>query len=408
MKIDRRLVVGSIVLLICINIFSALGLVFQLSMARVLSIEDYGTLGALFSVIYFLGLFTESLQTMVAKYSSSGKADGKIKNVLRRFLVKSTYLSLIVFLIYLVFALPFSLITKIPYLLIAFSGLFIFPAFLIPNTRGVLQGKNYSWALGFNMVLEGILKVTAGLLFVYLGWRVYGAVGGAMLATALAFGFSFLPLRSILRTKEEHADVSEIKTTSGPIFLIILTIMIFYSIDVIIAKIVFSPEIAGFYAITSIISKTIFWGTQPVSKAMFPLSNENNNLDKRKSNLVFLNSVAILVAMTAACLIIFAFFNDEVVYLFSGKNILESASALFMTGLGMAFISISNLILLYKVSINHTRGYKIMPLFILVEVCALLFFSNNLIQFSESFAASSLILLIGSILVLRKNKAKAV
>lgn len=390
MKLNKEVVKGSIILLIGVNIFSALGFIFQLSMARLLTLAEYGVLATLFSILYFLGLFTESLQTLVAQYASRESNTGKIKNVLKRTLRKALFLSLVLFIVYLIAAVPLSHILEIPFLLIVFTGLFIFASLLVPASRGIMQGTGLFTALSLNVIIEGIVKLCAGVAFVYWGLSIYGAVGGAMLGTFMAFIFSFIPLREILKTSEKRANSHSINVAAKPTFFVILVVMIFYSIDIIVAKSVFSPEVAGAYAIASVISKALFWGTQPISKVMFPLSSRKNNLS-RGSN-VFVNSFFLLGGILVAALLVFYFAPAFLVKLFSGKEVAQATLVLFNVGVAMSLISIANLILLYKLSMGKVKRYYLLPLCLLLEVGLLYYFSSNLVEFSIAFITSSAVL----------------
>src|SRR3989344_4574992 len=82
--INKNFIKGSFILLIVFNVYSFLNFIFQASMARTLSIADYGILAALFYLIYVLSIFTEAIQTVFARQSSREKDNGKLKNLLNR------------------------------------------------------------------------------------------------------------------------------------------------------------------------------------------------------------------------------------------------------------------------------------------------------------------------------------
>src|SRR3989344_1047358 len=148
-KTSKTLLSGSILLLFTFNLYNLLNFVFHFSMARLLSIADYGVLATLFSINYILGIFTESIQTVITKYSTSLK-DGMLKNLLKRSLRKSVKISFVIFLLYLIIIIPLSYLLKISYPLMLLSGLLIFCAFLPPVVRGILQGKKMFKFLGLN------------------------------------------------------------------------------------------------------------------------------------------------------------------------------------------------------------------------------------------------------------------
>lgn len=406
MKFNKTLLGGSFILLITFNIFNFLNFLFQFTMVRMLTPADYGVLAALFSVIYIFSVFNEAIQTIITKYTSTETNLGKIKNLLKRSLRKGVLIALTAFLIFLIIAIPFAFITDIPYSLLALTGLTIFAVFLLPINRGVMQGRKQFTSLGSSMVIESLSKVILALIFVYIlsssfpEYKLYGAVVAQVFGVAIAILLSFFPLRYILDSREERASIKNIYSYSIPVFLATLAVVAFYSIDIIVAKIFFSSEIAGFYAIAAVLSKVVFWGTQPISKAMFPISSESAKQGKKSS--VFTNSLALLFLILAIGLSIVFFFPELIIRVFSGEYITESSAILFYASLAIAILSISNLVLLYKLSRGYTKGYYWLFLALILEAIILSTFSENLIMFSKALIASALIFLLTSIIFVRK------
>jgi len=398
MKIHKSLWKGSITLLIAFNLFNFFNFVFHFSMARLLTVAEFGILSALFAIIYILSGFSESIQVVISKYSTKEKNKGKIKNVLRRALRKSFLVAILLFIIYLVIAVIISYLTKINYFLIALTGLIIFVAFLVPITRGILQGKKRFKALGVNMISEALIKLILAIALVLIGWKVYGAIIGTLVGGFAAFALSFIKIKDIIKTKEQKTTTKDIYNYATPSFFIVLTILFFYSIDVLIARIFFTADIAGAYAIASILAKTIFFGTYPISKAMFPLTVESK---LKKSENIFINALVIMLFGIIVALIIFYFFPGLIILIFSGKVIPLAAQILFYLAIATSLISLTNLILLYKLSLGKVRGYPYLIVFILIEIFLLSYFSANVLQFSIAFIVSSAAFLWGSIVLLK-------
>jgi len=396
MNLNKPLWKGGFILLVTFGLFGFLNFVFQLSMARMLSISDYAIFATLFSIVYVLSVFSESVQTVITKYASVEKEDEKLKNILKRSLKKSFAASVVLFSIYLVVSIPLSYVLEIKYPLLAITGILIFSAFTLPVTRGVMQGRKNFRALGLNMVFESLLKLILGVFFVFLGWKVYGALVGAILGFFAAFLLSFIPLRRVIGKKEGRATTIGIYSYAKPTFFIILAVVAFYSIDIIIAKIVLNSEDVGAYAIASVLSKAIFWGTQPISKAMFPLSSESFRSEKNSEE-IFFNAFGLVFVLASIALAAFYFFPGLIILIFSGKFVYDSISILFYLGVGTSLISLSNLVLLYKLSQNKTKKYWRLYLFLAIEIALLFYFSSNLIQFSLAFVTSAAIFLWGSL-----------
>src|SRR3989344_3818740 len=141
MNLNKKLLSGSLILMIYFNVYNALNFVFHIIMARLLSTSDYGILATLFSIIYALSIFSESIQTILVKYTTEESDKGKIKNILYRSLKRAFVISSIIFVLYAILSIPMSSFLKISYLLLLFNGLMVFGAFILPRSEERRVGK---------------------------------------------------------------------------------------------------------------------------------------------------------------------------------------------------------------------------------------------------------------------------
>ncbi len=398
-KINKVLLGGSFILVATFGIFNILNYLYHFGMLRMLSVAEYGILATLFSIFYITSIFTESIQTILAKYSANQQNEGKLKDLFKRSLKKAVLMASFIFIAYLIISWPLSYLTKINYQLMALTGLIIFALFCASVGRGILQGRKMFAALGMTMIIEGIFKLILGFTFVYIGWKIYGAVMGAVLGVAIAFFYSLFALRHILKSEEQHIPTPAIYQYSWPVFIITLTILIFYSIDILIAKIVFNEETAGLYAIIAVIAKTIFFATQPISRAMFPLTAQNAG--KKKKDLFSL-SLLILISCVIIALLLFYFFPGLIVRIFAGRYIPEIASLLIYAALGTSILSFTNLVILYRLSQSRINSAFIFVTFIIIEAVLLFFFSGSLFQYVMAFLTANAIFLWGTWMLLKE------
>ncbi len=395
-KLFSSIVGGSFLLLITINIFFVLNYFFHFAMARMLPIEQYGILVTLYAIIYILAVFTESIQLVITKYTTE-KKDGEVKNLIKKSSGKSLKISFILFIVYLIISIPLSIILKIAYPLVALTGVIIFSSFLLPITRGVLQGQKRFGTLGFNTISEAVIKLSSAIFLVLIGWMVYGAVVATLLGTYFSLLISFVSLKKIFKSKEIETKNTGIYAYSAPVFVAIIAVIVFYSIDVILAKIFFSPEIAGYYAISSMIAKVIFFGTQPISKAMFPIASESK--DGKKTKRVFKYAVLLLCLLILIGLLVVYFMPELLIKIFSGRSIPQITSILILPALATGILSLTNLNIFYKLSQGKVKGCFYLPIFVVIEIVLMSLFSYSLASFSLAFAVSSLIFLFGSIIL---------
>src|SRR3989338_1302564 len=399
-----RIIKGSLILLIGFGLFNFLNFLYQSAMASLLSVTDYGILAALGAIIYIFTIFSESIQTVVAKYAVSNSNDeGRIKNLIKRSMRKSRYFATLSFGLYLIISIVLSIVLSIPYFLLALTGLLIYVVFLLPITRGAMQGLQQFTALSTSLVLESLFKLILGIVFVLLGWRVYGAIGGFLIGALFAFVISFMPLRKILKSNEKPFNAINIYSYAKPTTFITAIIVLFSSIDVLVVQILFNPETAGAYSIASILGKIVMWVSVPIGKAMFPLSAESQEQPLRNKK-IFKTALIIICLLISGAVGFFALFSNATIYIFSHKVLPEAVAILPYLAIAFGFVALANVILLYKLSIGRVRGYSWLIIYNIIEILLFFIAPRTMISFVLAFVLSSAILFIGSIFAMNDKK----
>ncbi|MEK6915181.1 MAG: oligosaccharide flippase family protein [Nanoarchaeota archaeon] len=399
----RPIVRGSIILLVGFGLFNFLNFIYQSVMARFLSIADYGILAALGAIIYIFTIFSESIQTVIAKYTVSSPEDGQLKSLLIKSLKKSSYFATIAFIIYLLISIVLSSILKIPYLLLALNGILLYTMFMLPVTRGALQGRKKFTALSSNLVIESASKLILGIVFVLIGWKVYGAIGGFLIGAFVGVIVSFIPLKSVFQSKEKPPTAVNIYSYALPTMYVTAVIVIFSSIDVLVAQFLFDFQTAGAYSIASILGKIVLWISVPIGKAMFPLSVESGE-QPLKNKKIFKTAFGLISLIIIGVILFFALFTSEIIYIFSGNIIPQAIEILPYLTIAFGLIALTNVILLYKLSLGKVKGYSWLIIFNIIEI-ALFFLPNTIMEFTLVFLISSIIFFIGSIFAMN-NKSR--
>lgn len=401
------LVKGSLILFIMMGVFNVLNYAFQMSMARMLGPADYGILAVLMSIIYIFGIPSEAIQTIIARYISKFSVKnkfGKMKDIIYKSIKAGFWLSVITFFIFTIASIFLSKILNINFWLLAMTGLFIFYVFSLPILRGVLQGRKRFFKLGLNLVIESFTKVIFSIFLVFVGFKVYGAIGSAIIGGILAFFLAFINIKDVLSSKRENEKFKGIYRYNLPVLIGISSIVLIYSLDVILARIFFSSEVAGKYAFVSLIGKVILFSSFAISKAMFPISAEN--FESRNKTKGLLRKSLILISiisfvMLPLCLIA----PEQVIKVISlgSSQYIDVSSILFIVSLAFCFTAFSNIIVLYSLSINKIRKSSLsLLIFVFLEIILLSTFHSNLVDFSYSLLAVNLAMFLYSIWLVKR------
>ena len=90
----------TIIFFIGLNIFNFLNFMFHFFMGRMLGPADYGVLAVLMSLIFIHGVPTESIMTIISRYTSKFNVKnekGKINYLMKKSLAKTLVVSVIIF-----------------------------------------------------------------------------------------------------------------------------------------------------------------------------------------------------------------------------------------------------------------------------------------------------------------------
>jgi O-antigen/teichoic acid export membrane protein len=284
------------------------------------------------------------------------------------------------------------------------TGLFIFYALIIPLVRGVLQGKKKFMALGYNLVLESVIKFVAGLILVLMGLKVWGAIGAFIAGSSFAALFVFSSIKEVINSKKERVEYLNLFSSNFSILLGMTAIVLMYSLDVILARKFFTPELAGQYSFVSLIAKTILFSSFAIGKAMFPISSENFENNKETKS-IFKKSILITLIVASAALVLFYFLSGFIVKILSlgDTRYLSASPILFILGLGFSFASISYILILYNISTNKMKKSSFgLLFFVLLEIILLILFNSSIHQFSVMLAIVNFLMLLYNIWITKK------
>jgi len=386
---------GSIILFVMINIFNLINYIFQFSMVRLLGPEDYGILAVLMSFVYIFSIFVEPIQTVISKYTSKFNFHGnygKIKWLLFKSLKKSLIFSSILFLVLLPISFLFSYLLNIHVSLIIFTNLLLFVIISQPILRGVLQGTKNFKQLGWNMIIEASLKLVISIGLVLIGFRVYGPMAGVIIGSLFSFIIMFFNIKYIFKSKSQEETIGDIYSFNLPVIISMIAIVIMYSVDIIIAKAVFNPEIAGKYAVVSMFGKIIFFSTYAIGKAMFPFSTESHE-SKKNTFGIFKKSLIMGLFFISICLLAYLFFPSLIILIFAGSKYVDISGLLFIVGIAFSFVSVSNLFILYLLSINKlNKGALVLFFIAILQIFSLIIFGKDLRSYSITLLIVNLVL----------------
>jgi len=397
---DQNLTKHGIIVVASTMAVNFLNYLYQLLMGRFLSVEDYGILYSLLSLLYIINVGGTALQTSLARYTSKLKAHGKYGKI--RYLWESSYRGtiLIGILSFVFISLLSSVVSQFlnisNSLYVVLLALFLVLSFVLPANMGVLIGLQEFVKFGSANVFWALLKLVFGVLLVLAGFGVSGGLISLSLANLLAFLATFLIIKNLLTVKLEHFDFKGIYSYSTLALVTGFSFTTMTYADVLVSKHYLDPTSAGGFSALSVLGKIVFFASSGIALAMFPKTSEN--FEKNKSHSALLSkALAYTVLIGGFATILFLLFPTFIVELMFGNKYPSIVPYMFGYGLAMLLFSITGLLSNYALSIHRTKIAYFMFLALLVELSLLYSYHSSLQDITNAMllsGASAIILMI--------------
>jgi O-antigen/teichoic acid export membrane protein len=380
---------------------------FNIIAARFLSKDDYAALAALLSVFLVLTVPTSALQAIIAKQITAFRAADN-PGAIKELMVRASKFLLIAGIIILVVMLASSTLiahflkidSAVPVITLGFAVAFAaaYPVFI-----GYLQGNEKFGFLGFNMILQSVLRVVLGIILIELGLRVAGAIGASVIAYLLAIGLVYLQSRPAYAVEmtRNNVHIREILVDFIPAVSTLAVFWAFTSLDVVVVKRLFEESIAADYACASFLGKVILFLPAAVAIIMFPKTSYLKAKGGR-TLIEFKKNLMMTVGLSGFVAILYILFPGFIISVFYGQKYLPAASVLRYFGVAMVFYAVINILLYYFVSIRKTAVFfAAMITALCLEIMAMSFFAKTLQQIVLVHFLVGFVVIVPSILVLR-------
>ncbi len=388
---------GSVVLWVGMMAANLSNYVFHLLMGRFLGPVNYGVLASVVSILYYLMVPTTTITTIVMKYAAEFEvegAPGKTHALFKRLTRQLLVISLVLFCL-MAAASPlisrFLRMDSVWPLLILSTVILV--TYLLPINRGVLQGLQKFGTLSTNLVIETVLKVIVGIALVAGGYAVNGAVFSIVLAMVVAYALSFIPMRRILAAHEAGVvELGPVWRYSIPVFITLLCLNSYYSIDIILVKHFLSPIDAGHYSGLSILGKIVVFASLAIVGVMFPIVAGRHKADQRHGG-VLLSTLAMITLVSGAIVAAYAAAPRPVINILFGAKYLPVAPYLATFGTAMLMLALATALANYFLAINRTGGVPILIAVAIGQVAALLVWHDSLTHIVAVMFATMAVLL---------------
>ncbi len=364
-------------------IFSFLAYIFQFFMGRALGPIDYGVLSALFSLIYIFAVIVYIIQISISDFTTRfvvRKKFKKINYLLRATTSKLIFLAIIASILFLLISPMIQSFLKInsftPFILLS---LILVASLLLPIQRGALQGLQNFKGLGLNYMFEGFCRLFFGILLIYFGFGVNGAVGAIAIAYFLAYLVAFPFLKKYYKKYDEKFNIKEFGSFLIPVTISLFLLTLMYTVDIIFVRHFLSSLDAGYYAAIVLFGRMLLFAIIPICTVLFPKVTERHENNQPHLDLL-MKTLALILLITIPGTIFFYFFSDLIVSILLGSIYISIAPYIALFALTMTIFSLVYALAHYFLSLHKTGFIYILALFTFIEIVSLILWHSSILQ----------------------------
>lgn len=370
-------------------VMNVLNYIFHFVIGRMVSVEAYGEIESLTSLLAIISVPAAAITMVATKYGAAAKAEGSVRAsaavfryLNRKIAIYGLPLLGVVFLLTPFFKDFLKIESSWPLL---FLWVLMFLSFLSAVGTGTLSGWQRFGAVNHSNGWSAAIKLLLAVLFTTLGFGVSGVVGSFLLAGAIGYAVSLFFLRFIFAQGSEsdvagpsdEPDISALKRYVLPAFFAALSITILGNADMVLAKHHLDAATSGEYGALFIVSRTIFFATGVIASVLFAMSAEESHR-QGDSFRTFRYAFLLTLVVCAGALVVFSLFPQFILGLLFGQKYLSASHYLGWFALSASLYALANLVLQYLLSIHAVKATRWFLVVSLVETGALYFFGSSL------------------------------
>jgi O-antigen/teichoic acid export membrane protein len=383
---------------------NVVNLAYHFLMGRALGLESYGALFSIFSIIYIVSIVPFSASLSIVKFVSAAENKKEVNHIyakVKRLITKISVIAFSVTLILSIFIKDFLHIDS--YLTVALFAPTLFFTLMTLTNYSVAQGLKKFTGMVVSNLISSLGKLVFGLILVYVGYSVMGAMAGIALGALFAYVYSEKYIKQYVNDVGRGTfNIGPLLKYSGPTLLQALAFTAYFTFDVVLVKNLFPTTDAGLYASLSTLGKIIFFAVSPVSSVMFPIV-ASKYAKKQAYGGVFLSAMAITSGAAVVLVIAYYLLPEFLINVLYGKDYIGAAPELFLMGIFMALYSINYFLMNFLLSIGKLKAVWLSLFVAVLQVILIWFRHTTLREVIVNNIYSMVLLLVGLIVFVVYN-----
>jgi len=353
----NRYLVHNIIVLIATVATGAINYLLNPVLIYLLGLAQYSKFISLIGLLTVVLTPTQVIGVIIAKYASSLGAAGRydqLNDLFRRLTVILLPVGIVCAIIFAAFSgqiAAFLHLQSTQQVLIISIALVL--AFIGPVSGGAVQGlERFSW-YSINSLATPVLRLVLIIVLVDLGFGINGALIGLVLAAALTYFLSLVPLRDLLRgSRAPSGSLRPLVSYSVTAIIALASTTLLMNADTILAGHFLTAQKAGLYDGLAVIGRTVLFVSASVAAVMFPRVAALHERGERTIRVVLQALLGVFV-LSLSVEAVFLVAPRVVIRILSHNPALETvADQLVWYGLAMLLLAMAQALINYFLSIG--------------------------------------------------------
>jgi O-antigen/teichoic acid export membrane protein len=367
---------------------SALNYLCQLLLARILSVDAFGTINTAFSFMLIIAVPGTTLTMIVAKYYAGMDNDvtgTEKRSYIRTQLRAVSVLALFVMLLLIIFGNPLGKLLAIDDKIVILSA-FVLAAlgFYQPLYSGVFSGNGKFILVGVYSLLIPLYKIisigVAYFLTIDAQERLYVVMWVMIIGTIITIFVGHWRTTAILgriskRDKHEFGSVWGREDIN--IFVLNINLMIYMNIDLLSVRYHGYGDESGLYSSALLFGRIIYYFSTTLGTILLP-SVAGNEISERGKIKTLNKALLMMMGFALVCIIPVNLCSEFFIRLLYGEEYLQAALYIKYISLISVALSISTILVNYLVGIGKTKFATIIMVATNFLIIILTIFNNNI------------------------------
>jgi O-antigen/teichoic acid export membrane protein len=372
--------------------------------SRMVSVSDFGQIQAIISIFMQLGILLTAFGYVVTHIINNEKSRDSSRIVI----LQIERVTLIIASVVLVFlclsgyflrsSLQFT--SVLPFILVGLLVILNVPS---ASRTYILQGLKRLKEVSLSGILFTLGKLILSVILIKAGFSVVAVMVAYILAQTLTLLYlqrktknDFPGIRESIKfiqlnppTGSQKLIIKKELIYGGAIIILLFSVTLLYSFDVVVARLFLSPENAGAYSGISAIARIVYFITASVAGVLIATVKLQDSYNKSRKILV--KSFGIVALIGGAAALVFALLPNISVKILLGSNYEHVAYLLPIMGLLMLICSFNNLLVCFQIARRQYRAIFATLIGLSVMIIFLAFKHNSLSDIISGYLISNIV-----------------